>query len=280
MAGGAYGCGQCLPCRINRRRVWTHRIMLEAAQHEQNSFLTLTYSDDQLPGDNSVSPRELSLFLKRLRKISPYKIRYFGCGEYGDDSGRPHYHLALFGYPACIYGSTRTHKKVCCENCTRISNAWSKGNILLGTLQQESAQYVAGYVSKKWTKANDPKGRLGSFARMSLRPGIGLGMMHELASTLMQHKLDERMIDVPLTLQHGTKKWPLGRYLRRKLRTYIGRDANAPSEVLDSQKAELQVMRETAWNNQTSLKTEVLNKSLGKRIQINARHRRNKREAI
>lgn len=113
---------------------------------------------------------------------------------------------------------------------------------------------------------------------MSLRPGIGIGMMHELASTLLQHKLDTKMIDVPLALQHGSHQWPLGRYLRRKLRTFIGREANAPKQVLELQKEELQTLRETAWTNQTSLKTEVLNKSLGKRIQIEQRHRRQKRE--
>jgi len=105
-------------------------------------------------------------------------------------------------------------------------------------------------------------------------------MMHELASTLMQHKLDEHMIDVPLSLQHGTKKWPLGRYLRRKLRTFIGRDINAPQEVLEAQSQELQTLRETAWNTQVSLKGEILKKSLGRRIQINAREKRKKRETI
>lgn len=104
-------------------------------------------------------------------------------------------------------------------------------------------------------------------------------MMHELASTLLTLDIkDERMVDVPTTLQHGTSKWPLGRFLRRKLRTYIGRPANAPKEVLETQETELQAMREIAWHNQTSLKTEILNNSLGKRIQIEARNRRKTRE--
>jgi len=105
-------------------------------------------------------------------------------------------------------------------------------------------------------------------------------MMHELASTLLQHKLDEHMIDVPLTLQHGTKKWPLGRYLRRKLRTFIGREPNAPKAVLELQKEELQDLRQTAWTNSTSLTNEVLKKSLGRRIQIESKHRRQKRETV
>lgn len=280
MGGGAYGCGQCLPCRIDRRRVWTHRIMLEAAQHDYNSFATLTFGDDHLPKDNSVSPRDLQTFIKRLRKASPERLRYFACGEYGETTGRPHYHIALFGFRGCDYGITRGNRATCCDQCSLLSESWGRGLTQLGTLEQASAAYIAGYVSKKWTRANDPKGRHPSFARMSLRPGIGLGMMHELASTLMQHKLDETMIDVPLTLQHGTAKWPLGRYLRRKLRTFIGKDANAPKEVLDLQAAELQVMREAAWANSTSLTNEVLKNSLGRRIQIESKHRRQKRETI
>lgn len=115
---------------------------------------------------------------------------------------------------------------------------------------------------------------------MSLRPGIGLGMMHEVASTLMLAKADEHMIDVPMFLQHGMKKWPLGRYLRRKLRTYIGREANAPQETLDTQKTELQLLRQAAWNDSIPVKTAILELSRGRRIQINARERRKKRETI
>lgn len=105
-------------------------------------------------------------------------------------------------------------------------------------------------------------------------------MAHEIASTLMQTKSDEHMIDVPLQLRHGGKKWPLGRYLRRKLRTYVGRPANAPKEVLEEQEKALQVMRQAAWDTKTSVKSQVLAKSLGRRIQIEARHRRTKREAV
>jgi len=280
MKGGAYGCGQCLPCRINRRRVWTHRIMLEAAQYEDNSFLTLTYEDDKLPAGNSLDPRALTLFIKRLRTKTARQVRYFGCGEYGEQSGRPHYHLAMFNYPSCRRGLTQHRNPTCCDTCDLLATTWGYGQVMLGTLTPESAAYVAGYVSKKYTHAQNYEKRIAPFARMSLRPAIGLGMMHELASTLLQHKLDERMIDVPISLQHGTKKWPLGRYLRRKLRTYIGRPQNAPQAVLQQQEEELQNLRDAAWNNQASLKTEILNKSLGRRIQINARNRSKSREKI
>lgn len=106
-------------------------------------------------------------------------------------------------------------------------------------------------------------------------------MAHEIASTLMEHKYDGRMIDVPLSLEHGRSKWPLGRYLRRKLRTYIGREPNAPKEIVSEAAAEMQVLREAAWNTKTSVKAEVLKRSLGRRRQIEARYKRTqKRETI
>jgi len=251
--------------------------MLEAAQYTDNTFVTLTYDDGHLPENQSVSPRELQLFIKRHRK-NGYKFRYFACGEYGDATMRPHYHLAMFGHENCRRGITRIRKDMvdCCDVCTGIKKSWGQGQVMLGTLEPKSMAYVAGYVTKKMTRHDDPRleGRLPEFARMSLRPAIGLGMMHELASTLMEHKLDEKMIDVPLSLQHGAKQWPLGRYLRRKLRTFIGREANAPKETLEALYAEMSDMRKIAFDNSQPLKEKVLEKSLGKRIQIEAREHR------
>lgn len=255
--------------------------MLEASQYEDNVFATLTYRDGDLPVDLSVCPAELSSFVKRLRANSGVKFRYFGVGEYGDESGRPHYHLALFGYPMCRYGITRK-KERCCAACDTVSRSWGKGQILLGTLEVKSARYIAGYTVKKMTADDDPRleGRLPEFARMSLRPGIGIGMMHELASVLLEHKLEEKMIDVPMTLQHGMKQMPLGRFLRRKLRTFIGREANAPEGAMALQKETLQNLRKVAWENKTPLSEEVQKSLLGKQIQSEARERRNRKRSI
>lgn len=273
--GSAFGCGQCTPCRINRRRIWTHRIMLEAAQYEDNSFVTLTFDDDHMPADLSVRPADITSFMKRLRNHHDRKLRYFACGEYGENTFRPHYHLAIFNHPRCRHGQTNLRSVYCCPVCEAVSKAWPYGNILVGSLEQQSAAYIAGYVVKKMTGEFDPRleGRRPEFARMSLRPGIGLGMMHELASTLMEHKLDERMIDVPLALQHGKSKFPLGRYLRRKLRTYIGQDESCPKEVLEAQREELRPLRESAFNNSRSFQEEVASAGAQRRLNMETRNR-------
>lgn len=206
----AYPCGQCLPCRINRRRLWTHRLILEALKHEYSIFVTLTYDKNNYPPDGSLQPRELQLFLKKLRQaVAPIKIRFYAVGEYGDLSGRAHYHLAIFGLND-IYAK-------------RVTDSWGKGMVHIGNLTLESAQYICGYTTKKLTSKDDPKleGKHPEFARMSLRPAIGLSAMEDMHDFLTTEEGSKHLLqtkDVPLFLRHGGKNLPLGRYLRSKLR--------------------------------------------------------------
>lgn len=119
---------------------------------------------------------------------------------------------------------------------------WTFGQVYGGSLETESAQYIAGYVTKKMTKPDDMRlhGRFPEFSRMSNRPGIGADAMHDVASVLLQHNFNEA--DVPAALRHGSRLLPLGRYLRRKLRAYIGREEGAPQEVIDALQAQLSSM--------------------------------------
>lgn len=225
-----------MPCRINKRRLWSHRIVLESLKHEESIFVTLTYSDDNLPSGNSLEPRALQLFLKRLRlRCSPHKIRYFSVGEYGDQTQRPHYHLAIFGLGLWA--------------ADLIRDIWSLGHTLTGTLTLESANYIAGYVTKKMTKEDDIRlnGRHPEFARMSLKPGIGGGAIGEIGSFLLteqgQKLIQSNGGDVPLFLQHGGRKLPLGRYLRNKLREFLQIENKGPSSpYIQSQLAEMQAL--------------------------------------
>lgn len=233
-----YPCGQCMPCRLNRRRLWTHRLLLEQLKSGDSCFVTLTYSEENHPPDGSVNPKHLSDWLKRFRKlIAPKRVRYYGVGEYGDETARPHYHLALFGVGR--------------EFESLIRDSWGLGHVLVGDLTRASAQYVAGYVTKKLTKVGDPRlgGRHPEFARMSLRPGIGALAMEDVAAVLNDSegaKLIARDGDVPLSLKHGGKDLPLGRYLRRRLRNEMGFEVvggqSRPQEVMAQ---EMRQLRET-----------------------------------
>ena len=125
--GMAFGCGQCMPCRVNKKRIWTHRILLESYEYTDNVMITLTYDDEHMPrlddGRGILVPKDLQSWLKRFRKaIEPQRIRYFGVGEYGDESWRPHYHVIVFNYPNCAFGLSRYGKTRvnCCVACDTV----------------------------------------------------------------------------------------------------------------------------------------------------------------
>lgn len=257
--------------------------MLEAGQHSASCFLTLTYADEHLPtnsrGMPTLVPKDLSDWLKRFRKaISPLLVRFYATGEYGDDNFRPHYHAAVFGYPNCsqfgtIYRRDGTIR--CCEHCKLVHATWGKGLVHVGELNTSSAQYVAGYVTKKMTRTDDPRldGRWPEFATMSRMPGIGKSAMYEVADTLMRFNLDKTQTDVPVSLRHGARELPLGRYLRNQLRLMIGKEAKAPEKAIKDQAEEMRPLLEAA-------KLDENNPSLGSQIRLENKGRRMRMEAL
>lgn len=252
----ACGCGQCQPCRINKRRMWVNRLMLERTQHVDASFVTLTYRDEELeditgpawsgkrPLIATLLPDDLQKWFKRFRKAAAQSalpsVRYFAVGEYGGDTERPHYHIALFGFPHCLHGRTQSSLRSCCAPCDMVRDTWGKGRVQLVELNRELMQYIAGYVTKKWTKEDEwtrdkLKGRHPEFARMSNRPhGIGAGAIKMFVSGTVPSRKGiylRRSIDAPAVLRNGKSILPLGRYLRRKWREALGRGPDTPESV-------------------------------------------------
>lgn len=223
--------------------------MCEALLQSDNCFVTLTYSDEFMPEGGSLVPSDLQLWLKRLRAlVAPRRFRFYGAGEYGENTERPHYHVCLFGYAGCMHGkSTYSDRKAsCCVQCDRVRDSWGKGNIFIGELNDKTAQYTAGYVLKKLNVAGYPalRGRHPEFSRQSRRPGIGAEFVKELAKVVLEYDLYDG--DVPSTLRHGRRVLPLGRYMMRKLRKELGYDEKAPQAVIDKCSAEMRPMFEAA----------------------------------
>lgn len=206
LAATPFPCGHCLPCRINRSRIWTHRLLLEQAQHSDSSFVTLTYNEENNPYGSELDPESLQKFIKRLRKKIPQKIRYFAVGEYGDQNFRPHYHLAMFGL-------SLLHTDV-------VNDAWNSGIDLLGDtrgftqcleLNKDLARYITGYLTKYMTNKNDYRleGRHPEFMRCS--QGLGKSEIKRIANELKKNPHFKNQ--VIRELGYGKKKLPLGRYL-------------------------------------------------------------------
>lgn len=191
LGGGSVGnlflpCGQCVGCRLERSRVWAMRCVHEASLYDENCFVTLTYDDDHLPTDLSLRYRDFQCWLKRLRKCYPNKrIRFYMCGEYGENFDRPHFHACLFGFDFPDKTPVRFLCKSKLYRSATLERLWPFGFSSIGAMTFESAAYTARYIMKKITgdladehyTSIDDDGvvtkRVPEFCHMSLKPGIG-----------------------------------------------------------------------------------------------------------
>lgn len=231
--GLPHPCRQCLSCNMNARRIWASRMLLEAQCHEHNCFITLTYEKE--PSDGKVVKSHLSAFFHRLRERARgdgRTVRFFGCGEYGERGGRPHYHAAVFGLGPSDAGI--------------IEDAWhamrdpvcTPGFVHVGTLTGDSAQYIAGYVAKK---LGAPAGTRTEFGLMSRRPGIGVPALLEVINALNTSDgalYFARYRDVPTAFQVEGRLWPLGGHLRRQLRLFFFGEETQPKAAKELREKE------------------------------------------
>lgn len=148
-------------------------------QHDQNTFITLTFDDNHLDSNGSLVKSDFQNFMKRLRKNTGSKIRYFHCGEYGDQLSRPHHHAILFGYDFDDKKHFKANKGNPLYTSDTLDKAWQhQGHSLIGEANFETAAYCARYILKKVTgpAANEHyQERTPEYCTMSRRPGIGKG---------------------------------------------------------------------------------------------------------
>jgi len=145
-------CGGCLGCRLARSAEWAHRMVHESHQHEHNCFVTLTYNDESLPYGGTLVKKHFQDFMKRLRRhLEPQKIKYYHCGEYGEQLQRPHYH-------ACFFNLDFGDKETLCETefgtlyvSPTLLKLWPFGHSTVSDFTWNTAAYCSRYVMKKIT---------------------------------------------------------------------------------------------------------------------------------
>lgn len=183
-------CGHCIGCRLEGSRQWAVRIMHEASTtpNGKNCFLTMTLNEQSYPSDGSLDISPFQRFIKRARKRTP--LRYFHCGEYGERNGRAHYHCCLFGED---FSTDRKFYKLgklghpIYTSEVLDTRLWKLGHCFIGSLEWESAAYVARYILKKVTGPDAAFAYSGvdemtgeelpdlkpEYCSMSRRPGLG-----------------------------------------------------------------------------------------------------------
>lgn len=249
----ALPCGKCIGCRTTRATQWARRCQHEATMWEHNCFLTLTYADERLPENGHLQPKALQLFIKRLRRYSDSRgncinrsgragIRYFGCGEYGDNTERPHYHLLLFN---CQFGDGRKVTKDLYTS-EAVAHLWPDGHNRIGELTPAAASYVAQYNLKKIGAGDfdrDGVWRPPPFLRMSLKPAIGAHWLQRYYEDLQHGYLvnDARKEGLPRYYKNYIKKHQpeLHEQMLYRLQKYTmanPSDRNEPARLRDSEK--------------------------------------------
>ncbi len=213
-------CGHCLNCLKRRASEWGTRLELEHMRTGNSLFVTLTYSEENLPENvdeetgeifNTLRKKDLRMFFKRLRNAvdrdpdynEKVKIKYFGCGEYGGETKRPHYHAIIYDLPVA-------------KNRKFIEKAWSVDQQRLGRVDVQwagtaSMQYVAGYLIEKnedWSK--------GKYIENSFQ----LSSNHLGDWILSEKKVKQMKKDLlPYIPMSGGRKMPLSRYFAEKVFT-------------------------------------------------------------
>lgn len=188
-------CGHCLACRINRRRKWTLRLILESMSYspEDIRFVTLTYNEESLvyADEPVLYKKHVVDYIKRLRYYVP-KLRYFVGGEYGEKSNRPHYHLILFGvsplydpYVVRLWNGPKTNY----------------GLVHIGeSASIDALQYVAGYCSKKVGFPNRRPKPFREFSLQSRKPPLGFFVLDTIKRHIEKVTADGHAFPTSLTI--------------------------------------------------------------------------------
>lgn len=193
--------------------------------HDENSFHTLTFRDEALPGEGELPFGPLDVFLRRCRGRFPERtIRYYAAGERGERTGRLHYHCVLFGLPQSI----------------DLSGAWENGFIHTRALTPERAGYVCKYVTKA---AGDER------SWMSRKPGIGASAVKFLLESLRTSRgyLLGQSGDFVARFRYSGRFYPLGRYIRGKCLEAAGLKEHALVAAA-RHRLEAQVELEQEWD--------------------------------
>ena len=160
-------CGKCPQCYRKRQRDWSIRLSEEQKQADTACFLTLTYEEPPITNNGyaTLRKRDFQLFMKKLRKKTNGKLKYYSVGEYGSRTNRPHYHGIMFNFP-----------KSWMENPSLVNQTWNRGHIMVGSVTPGSISYVTKYVmSGTWKPQHDGDDRESQFSLMS--KGLGRGYL-------------------------------------------------------------------------------------------------------
>lgn len=187
-----FPCGKCPECCKDYYTSWTTRGFREIMRWESSLFVTLTYNDEHLPKNRSLNKKHVQDFLKRLKKhfgsSKENPIRQSYCGEYGEKTKRPHYHLIIYNLDFADkvehYKTDQGHQVY---RSPTLESLWTFGHSEFGYATPATIAYLYKYILKKVPRSQKTRplklefeGQIYNvsheFIESSRNPGIGAHM--------------------------------------------------------------------------------------------------------
>lgn len=209
-------CSKCVFCRLEYARQWAVRCTHEAQMHDENTFITLTYSDEHLT--ETLQYDHFQNFIKRLRSHNPLnKISYIVAGEYGEKkTKRPHWHACIFGWsPKDGVFKEKNKNGDQLFTSETLSKLWGMGLCDFGTVTFKSAGYVARYHLKK-SKTDNRR----TVFKSSRNPSIGARFLEQYADDVFncgELRLDS---NTTCSIPRYYEKW-LKKHWLQKWKLYV-----------------------------------------------------------
>lgn len=176
-------CGKCLECRLDYARQWAVRCVHEAQMHKENSFITLTYSDEKLISEK-LNYSDFQKFAKRLRRSVNSPIGYFVTGEYGEKTKRPHWHACIFGWsPPDGTPAYKNERQDQFYHSKKLAELWGNGNCDYTELNFKTAGYCARYAAKKLVHGYDQDHEFHPISKKSSKHAIGKKWLEKYYAT-------------------------------------------------------------------------------------------------
>lgn len=142
---GTFRCGRCLACRCQKVNEYIIRFNAQNKVSLSSFFLTLTYTDEELPLVGVCKSDIQTFILKLKEKVNEIpEFEYYGkvtfkyvvIAEYGGRFSRPHYHLNIWFENAQLEWS---------DMFWCVSECWKRGRIDLQLIDDRQSNYIAKY---------------------------------------------------------------------------------------------------------------------------------------
>lgn len=236
-------CGKCYDCIKRRIQQWAFRLDMENKRSISALFVTLTYDTMTVPLTSKLNmtlrKKDVQDFMKRLRyyhknhdlvrselqlieqgKYQKRKpIKYYAVGEYGEQYGRPHYHIIIFNaLQELIYLAWQITEEVAGRCREQIKEEYGNvkkikiGEIHIDNANKNTIFYTLKYMEKKQSPKMryDPE-RVKEFSLQSK----GLGENYIDKATIEWHKADKSR----QYLTCGKHKIAMPKYYRKRIYT-------------------------------------------------------------